>query len=450
MPPLARSLGITNTIRVLGAAKYTFQTIYKASQGRGGLVHMVIRRMWEWAHSEKLEPMEYIFMSMNIEDHLPPDEICWACGGITVDAGMDETGKTYVKCKQCGYRRIAWRDFFKGSLKRMADAKMLMSPKLYKMRWRGEWQDTSDDVYPADKVRQMPRPYVFVETKRDPEDDVSFYFAGVDIGTGATERHSPSAISIIKITPPHAQFKLVYAAKHRGTLSDLSGHIYTLWRDFGLSLVMIDPGGGGVWLVDKDHLANTEQNILKGGRRILEKNTTPLIALDDYFNDGARVVQLFTPTSSLMEWSVGKMGSPEQLINWAHDNLAGFIENGICMTPLTAAREKLPATKQTANILASIQEVLDGLLEIGIVEDSHGEYEITKSGFFKYHPKPDLAYSAVYGVAGAYLYMSADKDRTDRADDVIPMLTTYRGAAPPKFVEKVEQEEESSFAILVS
>ena len=451
MPSVARALGITNTIRCLGAAKYTFQTIYKPSQGRGGLVHMVIRRMWEWAHSEKRTPMEYVFNTMNIKDHLPPDEVCWACGGVTSDAGMDESGKVYVKCTHCGYRRIAWRQFFKGSLRRMADAKMLMSPKLFAMRWKGEWQDTSEDVYPPQKVRAMPKENVYVETGRQSGDDKSLYFAGVDIGTGATERHSPSAISVIKITPPDPHFRVVYAAKHRGTLTDLSGHIYTVWKDFGISLIMIDSGGGGVWLVDKDHLGNKEQELSKGGKRVAMKDTTPLIMMDDYFNDGARVLQLFTPTCALLDWSIGKMGSPEQLVNWGHDNLAGLIENDFCWCPLTAQRENAQATKRTATILGAIQEALDGLLEIGIVEDRQGEYEITARGFYKYHPKPDLAYSLMYGVAGAYLFLAADKERTETEDDMMPILATYKGVPPEKGGRiRQRQEAESDFAILVS
>lgn len=450
MPSVARSLGITNTIRCLGAAKYTFQNIYKPSQGRGGLVHMVIRRMWEWAHSEKLNPMEYVFMSLNLEDHLPPDEICWACGGVTSEAGMDDDGRVYVRCNHCGYRRIAWREFFKGSLKRMADAKQLMSPKLYKMRWRGEWQDTSEDVYPPEKVRAMPKENVFVETARPSGDDKSLYFVGVDIGTGSSERHSPSAISVIKVTPPDPHFRVVYAAKHRGTLSDLSGHIYTIWRNFNVNMIMIDPGGGGVWLVDKDHLGGSKQEIVKSGKRVTEENTTPLIALDDYFNDGARVLQLFTPTCTILDWGIGKMGSPEQVVNWGHDNLAGLIENDFCWVPLTAKRADAQATKRTATILGAIEEALDGLLEIGIVEDRQGEYEITARGFYKYFPKPDLAYSLMYAAAGAYWYMAADKERTERADEGIAVLTTYRGASQPKVVYDEKLEEESDFAILVS
>lgn len=451
VPPLARSLGITNTIRCLGAAKYTFQKIYKPVQGRGGLVHMIIRRMWEWAHSEKLTPMEYVFMSLNLEDHLPPDEICWACGGVTNKVGMADDGKVYVKCAHCGYQRIAWREFFKGSLRRMADAKRLMSPKLYLMRWKGQWQETSEDVYPAAMVRQMPKENVYVEVRRQRGDDDSLYFGGVDIGTGATERHSPSALCVLKLTPPDPHFKIVYAAKHRGTLTELSGHIYTVWKDFGVSLFMIDSGGGGVWLVDKDHLGSTEQKVMKGGKVTVEKNTTPLIMLDDYFNDGARVLQLFTPTCAILDWSIGKMGSPEQLVNWGHDNFAGLIENDFIWCPLTAKREDGPATLKTARIVEAIQEILDGLLEIGVVEDRQGEYEITARGFYKYHPKPDLAYSAMYAAAGAYLYMAADKDRTERADEGIPILTSYRGVKLKPVEHPFDKrEEEAAFAVLVS
>jgi hypothetical protein len=192
-PPLARKLGITNTIRCLGAAKYTFQSIYKQQKGRGGLVEMVLKRMKEWADSDKETPLEDTFMSFNLDEHLPADDVCWACGGMSTPSIMDEdSGKQYVKCDSCGYERVAWEDYFQGVIRTMKNARSLMSEKLYAMRWQGKWQHSSEDVYSPQAIRAMPRADTRIEYRR-PKDEVShkaIYAVGVDIGTGATERHS--------------------------------------------------------------------------------------------------------------------------------------------------------------------------------------------------------------------------------------------------------------------
>jgi hypothetical protein len=171
-PSVAQRLGITNTVRILGAAKYTFQPIYKSVNGKGGLVHLVIRRMAEWGREHGNRPLDYVFMSANLREHLPPDEKCWICDTDNEDLGMFPDGKTYVRCKKCGYTRPAWRKFFASTLQRLDDAEMLMAKKLFNMRWMGKWQTTSDEIYSSSMINQMPRFDCNVELERPKQEIV--------------------------------------------------------------------------------------------------------------------------------------------------------------------------------------------------------------------------------------------------------------------------------------
>ncbi|MEM4177824.1 MAG: hypothetical protein QXS29_09705 [Nitrososphaeria archaeon] len=423
VPPEARQLGITNTVRVLGAAKFTFQQIYRSVRGQGGLVHMVIRRMKEWAEWGG-EPT-HIFMSMNLEDHLPKDDECLICGGKT-----EKKDENYVLCRKCSYVRPAWERRFSPILERMRDAKYLMAPRLFAMRWRGEWQDSSEDVYSPTAIYSMKQPECVIEKSRTNENNI--YTFGVDIGTGATERDSVSAITVIKLSPPDPRFHLVYAERIRSTLTELSGRIHDLNMKFNPAAIMIDPGGGGIWLVDNDHLGNKVQIIERNGKKV-EVNVEPLLLMDDQVSDyGSRKLCLFTPSNPLLVESVGGMGSSDQLINWAHDLVSGLIDNRQIIAPGTVDI----GDSTMYNIMKAIDEVLSGLLEIGVVQDMDGTPILTKNGYFSYHPKPDLAYSFVYAVCCMYLVL---KPKVGIYGEEQPMVVLSSESNVDQFSDESEQ-----------
>jgi hypothetical protein len=398
-PPLAQKLGITNTARVLGAAKYTFQPIYKQKNGKGGLVQMIIKRMAEW-NPETMPYPEYIFNSFNMDEHLPQDDECLVCGGKTINLGMQEDGKEYVECQKCGYVKPAWRRFFKTTLQRMMDAKSLMNKRLWRMRWGGKWQDTSDSVYNPQKLDESYQYDVQIEQSRPAGQQNAIYAIGVDIGTGQDSKHSVSAVVVVKILPPDPRIHLVYARKYGCSLTELSGYIYLLWEKFQPIIINIDPGGGGVWLVDKDHLGSRKKQ-LNRGKGIVEEETTPLAMLDDISNEySAKVLQLFTPNCFMIKNSLGTMVAQDHLINWAHETISGLFENNRIVVPMLAKGDNNIWTNERQLIKDDIDEAIDGFGEIGIAQDADGGYIITKNGFFEYYPKPDLAYGATYAISG--------------------------------------------------
>jgi hypothetical protein len=246
--------------------------------------------------------------------------------------------------------------------------------------------------------------------------DKVLYTFGIDIGTGSSEKHSVSAISIIKHSQPDPHFRYIYARKFRCPLTELSANIYDLWEKFVPVVIMIDAGGGGYWLLDVDHLSSSTHNVVSQSGIRTDKNKNPLVLLDDVVTENAvRCLQLFTPTCYLLKNSIGTHVAYDQLINWGHDMLQGMINNSFLISPMNAGNEYDPQPRLREEIYDAINEARHGLMTIGTVQDADGTPQLTKNGFFSYFPKPDLAYSLMYAMSAMYLYLRLKKNA--RFDD---------------------------------
>jgi phage terminase large subunit-like protein len=403
MPRVARLLGITNNVRLIGAAKYSFQLVYQAQGERGGLIKMVIRKMIEQGRANPNQPLDYLFQSFNLR-YLPRDEICY-CGGPTeLDSREHEDGHTYVQCRRCGMTRIAWRVFFRGALMRMNDIETLMTKVLFAMRWLGIWQRVSEELYSGHAVENMKNPGCFLELTRPLRQQKAIYVMAVDVARGRREQSSVSAITIIKRVPPDPFYYVVYSKKHRLNLTELSGAIYALYEKFSPSVIMIDPGGGGNWLVDNDHLGANKQTIITASGKV-ERETMPLLMMDaPPMERGVRVLQLWQHNMKLLKDSLGTFRWPDELMNWAHGIARGFINDAKVLRPVSDALEDETRNNMTAEVFDDIEEAANGLTQIGIVQDENGTPLLTSHSMFQYNPKPDLAYSLVYAICTMYMF----------------------------------------------
>jgi hypothetical protein len=280
--------------------------------------------------------------------------------------------------------------------------------------------------------------------------DKVIYTFGIDIGTGSSDKHSVSAISVIKHSPPDPHFRYVYAHKFKCSLTELSAHIYALWEAFIPVVIMLDPGGGGFWMLDSDHLGSSTHNIVSQSGIRTDKNKCPLVLLDDVVTENAvRCLQLFTPTMFLLRNSIGTMIAYDQLINWGHDMLQGVINNNLLISPINAGNEYDSSPKLREEVFDAINEARAGLMTIGTVQDADGTPQLTKNGFFSYTPKPDLAYSLMYGMSAMYLYLRLKKGA--RFDDESEPLAVGsddlyqigRGNTGESKVKPVEEKEKN-------
>jgi hypothetical protein len=139
------------------------------------------------------------------------------------------------------------------------------------------------------------------------------------------------------------------------------------------------------------------------------------------------------------------------MINWGHETVAGLLENRMLVAPITMAGADRRSHRMVAEAFGAINEALEGLMAIGIVEDQNGDPDLTRNRFFQYDPKPDLAYSLVYCVAGLVLYRQADLDRLGEMPEesgisvlAVPMMNA------PGTVGRIKRagQGEASFAIV--
>jgi len=234
---------------------------------------------------------------------------------------------------------------------------------------------------------------------------------------GAREKSSVSAITVIKRVPPDPQYYIVYARKFRGTMGELSGILYGLYEAFNPKVIMIDPGGGGNWLMDADHLgANKQVFVTRSGR--VERDTTPLIPIDaEPHRRGARVLMAWSPKMELLAQSVGEKQWHDELMNWAHDTAGGMFDDALVLSPSINLTFDGRANQTVDMVYADIEEALDGLPQIAIVTDQDGVPDLTSHNMFQYYPKPDLAYSLVYGVCAMYLLTHDKRKELEEEDE---------------------------------
>ena len=428
-PRLARLLGIDNTVRLTGAAKYSFQLVYQKQGERGGLVKMVIAKMIAQGKAHPDQTLDYLFHSFNLR-YLPQDDTCY-CGGPTEDDGVHDDGHSYVQCRRCGMKRIAWRVFFKGALRNMNDVETLMTKVLFGMRWMGIWQRVSEELYSGHAVENMKNPGCFVELARPPRQKKAIYVMGIDVARGRKTGSSVSAITIIKRVPPDPFYYVVYSKKHRLNLTELSGEIYALYEKFTPSVIMIDPGGGGNWLIDNDHLGANKQTIRTESGTV-QRETMPLLMMDaPPMERGVRVLQLWQHNMKVLKESLGVLRYADELMNWAHGVARGFINDARVLRPVSDAMEDHDnpdgigiRTRASAEIFDGIEEAATGLPQIGIVQDENGTPLLTSHNMFQYNPKPDLAYSFIYAVCAMYLFTHEKRaELLDEDDEAMAVVS---------------------------
>ena len=422
VPRIARLLGITNNVRLIGAAKYSFQLVYQKQGGRGGLIKMIIRKMIEEGRANPEKALDNLFQSFNLR-YLPRDEVCY-CGGPTEYSGLRDDGYTYVKCRKCGMERIAWREFFKGAIMRMNDIETLMTPILFAMRWLGIWQRVSEELYPGHAVENMVNPGCHIELQRPAKHKKAIYAIAVDVARGRRTQSSVSAITVIKRMPPDPFYYVVFSIKCRLNLTELSGIIYSLYEKFNPSVIMIDPGGGGNWLVDSDHLGAKKQTI-RTTSGLVERETTPLLLMDaPELDTGVRVIQLWQMNMKILKESIGTFRYSDELMNWAHTLATGFINDVRVLRPVDDATENGKHSEAATTAFNDIEEAALGLSQIGIERDANGVPLMTSHNMFQYNPKPDLAYSLVYGICAMYLYTHEKRAELDEDDETMAVIAS--------------------------
>lgn len=297
----------------------------------------------------------------------------------------------------------------------------------------GIWSKNGRGWYTPDTIQKcfqlgvMQKAEVYCSRAEDPEAERALYFFGVDPSKADTAKADDGAIvglravPIAGIVPDIRGYKLspCYAFKVRkADAGQWSGIIHRKHADFGLTGIMMDPGGGGVWI--QPELRKTEQK-----HQGLSRIVRPIATLEDeegLMIMGDFILCMFRPKDTRIQQTWGHMPNlkMENLIDLSHEELRESLSQ-IAFPPYwrTLPREVTSTwseEKKWANILISDPKIGIGaqLQQIFVQTNEDGTTFYSKPAnarIFNSRTRRDFAYAFLYSFIRFLVWLKgADQD----------------------------------------
>jgi hypothetical protein len=272
---------------------------------------------------------------------------------------------------------------------------------LFQCEALGEWVSDSEGFYTASMINTIRHREVKVQSKRLHNDEE--FVCGIDIAHGGQYgQGDDSAIQVLRRF--HGITTHVWAeAMHSVRLEQISGMVHKLNRLFGFSVIVLDPLGGGLFLMDS--LVNETQLI--DGEWI---DVTPIACPDEERVVHAhRTLTLFKASQPYISHpeagifpNVGK--EPSVLINRAHTEFQATLEHERIAAPIEFELEEesvLEHLSKHPDLVKCRQTIDDTYLELIGIERAKGEdgkIKLDKYGMMQFTTKiqKDRAYALVY------------------------------------------------------
>lgn len=241
---------------------------------------------------------------------------------------------------------------------------------------------------------------------------LAFYFCGFDAAPAQSARADDGAIVITRAIPKGGigvevplsdrpedyDRAAVYARKVRNASArQWSGFIHLLDKRFGLSMIVADPGGGGLFI--RKEMASSRQMIENA-----ETEVTPIVTPDDPT----------APVSAKYNLRLFKRGDPgvesiwpglpgdDVLLDAAHCALREAIDHSQIALPVDARewrREQISGWSEEKQwALRNLSEMCSQLANIKVATNDDGTFIFTKrqARVFSAQGKKDIAYSLLY------------------------------------------------------
>lgn len=257
-----------------------------------------------------------------------------------------------------------------------------------------------------------------------------FYFLGVDTAPAQTAKADDGAVVILRAmtkariaeADPNAMsdraedytVAAVYARKIRNaSVRQWTGFIHLLENRFRLSMIMIDPGGGGLFI----------RKGLKEMRQLIENVETDVTPIVTPCDTEAPVVakfnlRLFKRGDGGIESIWPGLPGDDVLVDAAHGALREAIDHAQIAMPVDASefkREQVSGWSDERQFcLRNLTEVGSQLVNINVATREDGTYAFTKRNArqFSSRGKKDLAYSLMYAWVAFLVWLKAD-DRNE-------------------------------------
>jgi len=187
----------------------------------------------------------------------------------------------------------------------------------------GFWSDDRNAYYNGSLVDQV-RTNQSIELKRS--DSSAIYIAAFDTAPGGEDQTGSESddfsLSVVKIGNESPVPRHVFTYRHNGlTDVQMAGFIHKMNMEFGFSLIVCDPNGGGLFV--KDKLRN-ETQIIDGVQVICTPIITPT---DTSGTEGQQILCMFSRGDFMVKQAFHGMASDSVLVNQLHKDMKGVIEN---------------------------------------------------------------------------------------------------------------------------
>jgi hypothetical protein len=299
----------------------------------------------------------------------------------------------------------------------------------------GLWEKDSGSYYNSDAVQAVRMKSMPLIRARMAAGE--WYFGGGDVARGGGDTVSANqgddfAFSVLRVVNniPHL---ILTIRKSKVTADQMSAIIHKINRLFGLSLIVLDPGGGGLFVRDK---LRESMQLIDNAPMVCSPILTPL---DTSGTIGSEILSFFARGDYFIERAWGKMASDSVLINRLHQEVKASIEQGKMVLPgewdgwknefkmfdVGAKREWL---NRNASSMPE-EEVLKAERDLTVLQLVHVDYARDKNQIplidsfgmydFKSKKKKDAAYSFIYSYMAFLLHrwLVESGMSTDQSDD---------------------------------
>lgn len=322
----------------------------------------------------------------------------------------------------CNYRHVPDTKEWKWLVDRKTIFHMqtVLPPGVIKTEIDGVWQQDSGAFYSSREIEQCRYQNAMPLLRRELETDI--FIAGMDVARGGSQKGSQRgddfSLSAFLLRGNNMPVHAFTARFNNVTSEQMSGVVHKWHRVFGFSMLVYDPGGGGLFVVDD---LRKEDQLING----VKTKCTPM----DDMRGGLlglsyKIIVPFKRSQFYIDKMEGKMVSDSVLVNKMHAAmqvaiakreviLAGkwktWLDLGVEDWDIDSKREHLNNAAGIAEhekITAEMDLAVSQMMMVDIDRDDEKNPIVDSHGMYKFgsKEKKDSAYSLCYAHYGTKLY----------------------------------------------
>jgi hypothetical protein len=299
------------------------------------------------------------------------------------------------------------------------------APGAVKSEIDGLWSKDSESYYNSAAIDRVRLKGIPLLTRRvsSGKSDGDIYIGAFDTARGGADDNSAGqgddfSFTILRMLVGHWKpYHVLTVRKNKITDVSMAGIIHKYHRLFGLSLIIYDPSGGGLFVRDK----------LRMPMQIIDNEPVmcdPIITVNDTSGMiGSSILVSFSRGDHYIKQMWGKMQSDSVLVNRMHKEMRAAVENknivlagewngwqGSASTWDAGAKRdflnKNPSMDNEARIKAEMDLAVSQLIMVDVLRGPDGAPLMDKYNMYKFKSKEkkDSAYSLIYANTGCVIY----------------------------------------------